>query len=119
MNTLTFNDRRMLPVKIFLHEGKWLMQGSLDNKKVLIDLNEVVLFENTSPVDEVVIIRPLTNKIIVDEKTNDVLKIFVDSNDKITSVAHENRFTRKSTFELPPIEVVNDAIGGRKSKRKR
>lgn len=119
MNVLAFNDRIMIPYKIFLNNGQWIMEGKLEDKKVLINLSEIVLFENSLLVDEVVIVRPLTNKIVVDPKTNDVLKIFVDTTDKITSIAHENRFAQKLKFELPPMDIINDAVITRKSKTRR
>lgn len=119
MNALAFNDRTMIPYKIFLNNGQWIMEGKLEDKKVLINLSEIVLFENSLLVDEVVIVRPLTNKIVVDPKTNDVLKIFVDSVDKITSIAHENRFAQRLELELPPMDIINDAVITRKSKMRR
>lgn len=117
MNTCAINGKLIYPKRIFLHNSFWILEGkNLQNKTILINLSEICSF-NEHFIDEVVIIRPLTNKIYVDDKTNDVLKVYVDQKDRVIDIIHENRFQNKVEVKLPDLSV-NDAFVSRPKKKR-
>lgn len=117
MTNYVINGKIILPKKIFLDQTKWYLEGLEDNKRVVVNLHEIGSFDGKF-IDEVVIIRPLTNRIYVDQKTNDVLKIHVDHKDAVLFMAHENRqmAENRPTVSLD-LDNLNDSLIRKKRKK--
>lgn len=84
------NDEEIIPKKILMNGSEWILQAECKGKTKLIPLKDIDIVDNL-PIDEVLIIRPLTNKLVVDPLTNIVLKIYVDTKDIITGFFTEVR----------------------------
>lgn len=121
MTEFLINDRLFLPKRVTLNKSEWLLEGEEKNKKSIIKICDIHNF-NGFFIDEIVIVRPLTNKIHVNKETNDVLKIYVDQKDTIVNMQHENRQIAEgrptiSLADIGDYDVINDAFV--KTKRKK
>jgi hypothetical protein len=121
MTEYVINGKIIIPKRIFLNQTQWYLEGSENDKKILISLRTIGSF-NGNFIDEIVIVRPLTNKIHVDAQTDDVLKIHVDQKDTVLFMAHENRQIAEGrpTISIAGIgdyNVINDTFV--KTKRKK
>lgn len=119
MNYL-IDGKLTLPIKLLLENSVWFLEGIHDRKKIKINLSTVNSFDGNF-VDEVVVIRPLTNRIYVDPKTMNVLKIYVDQRDQVVSMELEKRDETKQQIklnEIPSYQTVNDAFVNRRRRRR-
>jgi len=121
MTEYIINEKIITPKKVFLNKAQWYLEGIENGKKILVNLHTISSFDGNF-IDEVVIVRPLTNRIDVDQQTDDVLKIHVDQKDTVLFMAHENRqwAERRPTVSLADIgkyEVVNDSFVKRKKRK--
>ena len=115
------NGKTIVPKKIFLNQGQWYLEGAENDKKILTSLHTINSFDGNF-VDEVVIVRPLTNRIYVDPKTDNVLKIHIDQKDVVLFMAFENRQAAEkrptvSLADLGEYDVVNDSFVKKRKKR--
>jgi len=117
MTTYIINGRAVIPKRIFLDQTQWFLEVSENNKKSNLSLHDIGDFDGKF-IDEVVIIRPLTNRIDVDPQTNDVLKIHVDQKDTVFFMSHENRQMSeiRSVFSLD-LDNLNDALVKKRKRR--
>lgn len=116
MTNYVINGKIILPKKIFLDQTKWYLEGSENDKKIVLSLHNIGSFDGKF-IDEVVIIRPLTNRILVDEQTDDVLKIHVDQKDTVIFMAHENRqMTENRPVMSLDLDNLNDSLVKKKKR---
>lgn len=86
-----FNEKQILARKLISANNEWVLQGT-DDKNFIINiyLKDIHVVDGIK-IDEIVIIRPLTNKIVVDHGTNNVLKIYTDTKDDVIDISVQIR----------------------------
>jgi len=87
---MKINGEEVVPKRIHMNEGMWNLHCEEKGKLRIIPFASIETAD-ALPIDEILIIRPLTTHLIADPLTRTVLKIFVDTRDIVTNMCTEVR----------------------------